>query len=207
MNINEENEYYLGLTKSVHETIDKVYENIFACEDSMESLLKIAPSIFSYSEFLMLLEDYKKLEEKASKFEGAVVKIRETIGANDIGAVISLDLAINALGAVFMLLNDYMEQANTRIEAKQFDMDKVMLLERIDNKIRLDYDVADYLELNEAMKHIFIVVRVKDMYDDDFDEAYGVLNVLSIKGFNTRAEANRYALMNGISRDFVITRL
>ena len=33
------------------------------------------------------------------------------------------------------------------------------------------------------------------------------LNVLSLKGFNTRAEANRYALANGISRDNVITRL
>ena len=172
----------------------------------MESLLKIAPSVFSYAEFLTLLEDYKKLEEKASKFEGAVVKIRETIGVNDIGAVIGLDLAISALGAVFVLLNDYMDKANTRIEAKQFDIDKVMLLERIENKVGLEYDTVDYISLSDAFKGMFIVLEVKNRYDG-IDEAYGDMNVLVINSFKTKVEANRFALANGISRDFVICRL
>ena len=206
MDVREEQQYYIGLTKSIHETIDKVYENIFACEESMESLLKIAPSVFSYAEFLTLLEDYKKLEEKASKFEGAVVKIRETIGVNDIGAVIGLDLAISALGAVFVLLNDYMDKANTRIEAKQFDIDKVMLLERIENKVGLEYDTVDYISLSDAFKGMFIVLEVKNRYDN-IGEEYGDMNVLVINSFKTKVEANRFALANGISRDFVICRL
>ena len=192
MDVREEQQYYIGLTKSIHETIDKVYENIFACEESMESLLKIAPSVFSYAEFLTLLEDYKKLEEKASKFEGAVVKIRETIGVNDIGAVIGLDLAISALGAVFVLLNDY--------------IDKVMLLERIENKIGLEYDTVDYISLSDAFKGMFIVLEVKNRYDN-IGEEYGDMNVLVINSFKTKVEANRYALANGISRDLVICRL
>ena len=72
MDVREEQQYYIGLTKSVHETIDKMYENIFACEEGMEGLLKIAPTVFSYSEFLMLLSDYKLLDERASRFERAV---------------------------------------------------------------------------------------------------------------------------------------
>ena len=206
MDVREEQQYYIGLTKSVHETIDKMYENIFACEESMESLLKIAPTVFSYSEFLMLLSDYKLLDERASRFERAVMDIREQIGVNDIDSVIKLDGACSALGAVLILLNDYMDKANTRIEAKQFDIDKVMLLERIENKIGLEYDTVDYMSLSDAFKGMFIVLEVKNRHDD-IGEEYGDMNVLVINSFKTKVEANRFALANGISRDFVICRL
>ena len=206
MDVREEQQYYIGLTKSVHETIDMMYENIFACEESMEGLLKIAPTVFSYSEFLMLLSDYKLLDERASRFERAVMDIREQIGVNDIDSVIRLDGACSALGAVFVLLNDYMDKANTRIEAKQFDIDKVMLLERIENKISLEYDTVDYMSLSDAFKGMFIVLQVKNRYNG-IDEAYGDMNVLVINSFKTKVEANRFALANGISRDFVFCRL
>ena len=206
MDVREEQQYYIGLTKSVHETIDMMYENIFACEESMESLLKIAPTVFSYSEFLMLLSDYKLLDERASRFERAVMDIREQIGDNDIDSVIKLDGACSALGAVFILLNDYMDKANTRIEAKQFDIDKVMLLERIENKIGLEYDTVDYLSLSDAFKGMFIVLQVKNRHDN-IGEEYGDMNVLVINSFKTKVEANRFALANGISRDLVICRL
>ena len=206
MDIKEEQQYYIGLTKSVHETIDMMYENIFACEESMEGLLKIAPTVFSYSEFLMLLNDYKLLDERASRFERAVMDIREQIGVNDIDSVIRLDGACSALGAVFVLLNDYMDKANTRIEAKQFDIDKVMLLERIENKVGLEFDTVDYMSLSDAFKGMFIVLQVKNRYNG-IDEAYGDMNVLVINSFKTKVEANRFALANGISRDFVLCRL
>ena len=206
MDINDEQQYYIGLTKSVHETIDMMYENIFACEESMEGLLKIAPTVFSYSEFLMLLNDYKLLDERASRFERAVMDIREQIGVNDIDSVIRLDGACSALGAVFMLLNDYMDKANTRIEAKQFDMDKVMLLERIENKIGLEYDTVDYMSLSEAFKGMFIVLQVKNRHDN-IGEEYGDMNVLVINSFKTKIEANRFALANGISRDMTMRRI
>ena len=206
MDINDEQQYYIGLTKSVHETIGKMYEHIFACEESMDGLLKIAPTVFSYSEFLMLLSDYKLLDERASRFERAVMDIREQIGVNDIDSVIRLDGACSALGVVFMLINDYMDKDNTRIEAKQFNIDKVMLLERIENKIGLEYDTVDYLSLSEAHKGMFIVLQVKNRHDN-IGEEYGDMNVLVINSFKTKVEANRFALANGISRDFVICRL
>ena len=206
MDIREEQQYYIGLTKSVHETIDMMYENIFACEESMEGLLKIAPTVFSYSEFLMLLSDYKLLDERASRFDRAVMDIREQIGVNDIDNVIRLDGACSALGAVFVLLNDYMDKANTRIEAKQFDIDKVMLLERIENKIGLEYDTVDYMSLSDAFKGMFLVLQIKNRHDN-IGEEYGDMNVLVINSFKTKVEANRFALANGISRDFILCRL
>ena len=38
MDVREEQQYYIGLTKSVHETIDQMYQAIFDCEESMEGL-------------------------------------------------------------------------------------------------------------------------------------------------------------------------
>ena len=61
--------------------------------------------------------------------------------------------------------------------------------------------------LNDAMNYIFLVCRIKDYGDADLLSDYGDFHVLGIKGFNTRAEANRYALANGISRQYVITRI
>lgn len=46
MTIDEEQRYYLGLTDSVFKTVEDAYENIFNCEDSIESLLEIAATIF-----------------------------------------------------------------------------------------------------------------------------------------------------------------
>ena len=87
-------------------------------------------------------------------------------------------------------------------------MNKVMLLERIENLTKLEWETVDWKELDSVMDKTFLVVKIKDYLDKDFNQdIYMTLNVLSFKGFNTRAEANRYALANGISRDNVITRL
>ena len=201
MTIDEEQRYYLGLTDSVLKTVENTYENIFNCEDSIEGLLEIAATIFSYPEFLMLLNDYEKLQSYAAEFENIVAVLDTT-------TVIVLDKVIDKINVLFILLADWLDKANTRIEAKQFDMNKVMLLERIENLTKLEWETVDWKELDSAMDKTFLVVKIKDYLDKDFNQdIYMTLNVLSLKGFNTRAEANRYALANGISRDNVITRL
>ena len=201
MTMDEEQRYYLGLTDSVLKTVENTYENIFNCEDSIEGLLEIAATIFSYPEFLMLLNDYEKLQSYAAEFENIVAVLDTT-------TVIALDKVIDKINVLFILLADWMDKANTRIEAKQFDMNKVMLLERIENLTKLEWETVDWKELDSVMDKTFLVVKIKDYLDKDFNQdIYMTLNVLSLKGFNTRAEANRYALANGISRDSVITRL
>ena len=208
MTIDEEQRYYLGLTDSVFKTVEDAYENIFNCEDSIESLLEIAATIFSYPEFLMLLNDYEKLQSYAAEFENIVAKLNRPLTVLDSTTVIALDKVIDKINVLFILLADWMDKANTRIEAKQFDMNKVMLLERIENLTKLEWETVDWKELDSVMDKTFLVVRIKDYLDKDFNQdIYMTLNVLSLKGFNTRAEANRYALANGISRDNVITRL
>ena len=209
MNINEEQRYYVELRNRIKKTIDEMYTNIFNCEDSIEGLLHIAPTIFTHAEFLMLLEDYKKLQQKISAFEHIATKINTQPGDMivDVDLAIKFDNTISALNLMFILLMEYIDNANMDIETDRFDMNKVMVLQRIDEITHLEHDTIDWVELDECMDKMFIVVRIKDMYDKAFDSDYGVLNVLSIKGFNTKVEANMYALQHGISRDYVLRRI
>ena len=209
MNINEEQKYYVELRNRIKKTIDEMYNNIFNCEDSVEGLLRVAPSIFSHAEFLLLLEDYKNLQKKISIFEHMAAEINSQPEDMiiDVDLAIKFDNTISVLNIVFTLLMEHIDNANMYIETDRFDMNKVMVMKRIDDIAGLDYDTVDWVELDECMDKMFIVVRVKDMYDKDFDSDYGVLNVLSIKGFNTKVEANMYALQNGISRDYILRRI
>jgi hypothetical protein len=80
----------------------------------------------------------------------------------------------------------------------------MLLVERIKSVTGLEYDTIAYDELEGAFEHMFLVIQVRDSFD--LGDKYGSLNVLSIKSFKTRVEANMYALANGVSRDYVITR-
>ena len=204
MSINEEEIFFSSLDKSIREAIENTYNDIFSCEESIEGLLQIAPCLFTYAEFLLLLEDCRHLDNYSGRFENAVARMTSPVKVDD---AIAVNNAIRALEAVFLLLTDWIDKANFRVEAKQFDIGKTLLLQRVDEITGLKYNTIDYLELNDAMNYIFLVCRIKDRGDADLLSDYGDFHVLGIKGFNTRAEANRYALANGISRQYVITRV
>lgn len=204
MSINEEEIFFSSLDKSIREAIENTYNDIFSCEESIEGLLQIAPCLFTYAEFLLLLEDCRHLDNYSGKFENAVARMTSPVKVDD---AIAVNNAIRALEAVFLLLMDWIDKANFRVEAKQFDIGKTLLLQRVDEITGLKYNTIDYLELNDAMNYIFLVCKIKDYGDEDLLSDYGDFHVLGIKGFNTRAEANRYALANGISRQNVITRV
>ena len=200
MTVSEEIVFYSALEENLKATIDETYENIFACEESMEGLLQIAPCVFTYAEFLLLLEDCRHLDNYSGKFENAVARMTSPVKVED---ALAINNSIRALEAVFLLLMDWIDKANVRIESKQFDIAKTLFLQRVDEVTRLEYNTVDYLELNDAMDYIFVVCKIKD----DMSGDYANLHVLGVKGFNTRAEANRYALANGISRQNVMTRV
>lgn len=204
MSINEEEIFFSSLDKSIREAIENTYNDIFSCEESIEGLLQIAPCLFTYAEFLLLLEDCRHLDNYSGKFENAVARMTSPVKVDD---AIAINNTIRALEAVFLLLMDWIDKANFRVDAKQFDIGKTLLLQRVDEITGLKYNTIDYLELNDAMNYIFLVCRIKDRGDADLLSDYGDFHVLGIKGFNTRAEANRYALANGISRQYVMTRV
>ncbi len=70
----------------------------------------------------------------------------------------------------------------------------------------MDFDAIDYDDLSEAMESTFMILKVLDVFDEEYKEAYYPMNVLHIIPFHTKAEAYSYALQHGISRDFILNR-
>jgi hypothetical protein len=202
MSVDEEIVFYSALENNLKMSIEETYTNIFACEESIEGLLQIAPCLFTYAEFLLLLEDCRHLDNYSGKFENAVARMTSPVKVDD---AIAVNNAIRALEAVFLLLMDWIDKANFRVDAKQFDIGKTLLLQRVDEITGLKYDVVDWLSLDEVAENMFIVVEIKNRYDN-IGSVYGDMNVLFLKSFSTRAEANRYALLNGLPRDRVMLR-
>jgi len=70
----------------------------------------------------------------------------------------------------------------------------------------MDFDAIEYDYLVEAMSHTFLVLRVLDIFDQDYNPAYYPMNLLQVQSFNTKIEAYQYALSQGISKDFILNR-
>ena len=97
-----------------------------------------------------------------------------------------------------------MEVAHLRIETQQINVHMARLIERLIEF--MDFDAIDYDDLSKAMESTFMILKVLDVFDEEYKEAYYPMNVLHIIPFHTKAEAYSYALQHGISRDFILNR-
>lgn len=210
MGIQDEVRLFKQLTDNVKTAIDETYESIFTCEKNVDDLLKLAPCVFSEKEFFELLEVRQEFYLRVGRFERMAARMISIPIIMDTMEVMQLQAIILTINESFDMLSHYVHQFNTRFQSDQFDIDKFIFLQKIQN-FGMDYDAVDYVELQQYIKDIhnmFFIVKVKDYLDIDFNEKYGSdTNVLSIKPFKTRVDANMYALRNGISRDYIFTRI
>lgn len=203
MTVDEEMKFVKELREKTIKSIDDTYDNMFKCEDSMDELFKVAPFVFSKEQFFGFMEDYNKFEVISGRFEMSVVN---SCMIESIEDVMDINNAIQEIRIMFGVLNVWMRKANSIIEAKQFDVNKYLLVERINLKTGLEYDTIDFNELEDAFNGVYLVIGISDVLEHQRDSRYGMLSVLTIKNFKNKVEANKYALANGISRDYVISR-
>ena len=203
MTVDEEMKFMRELISKTLDTIDDTYDNMFKCEDTMEELLKVAPFVFSKDQFFGFMEDYRKFEVVSGNFEMTVSRSLDSIED-----VMDINNAIEDIRIMFGVLNVWLRKANSIIESKQFDVNKYLLVEHINSKTGLEYDTIDFNELENAFDGMYLVIGISDVLElkQERDSRYGMFRVLTIKNFKTKAEANIYALANGISRDYVISR-
>lgn len=210
MGIEDEIRLYKQLTDNVKIAIDETYESIFTCEENVDKLLKLAPCALTEKEFFELLEVRREFYFRVGRFERLATKIADMPMITNTMDVLEVQAMIMHVNESFEILSSYVDQFNIRFQSDQFDIDKFIFLQKLEN-FGLDYDAVDYIELHEYMKDVknmFFILQVKDYLDEGFNESYGNdTNVLSIKPFKTRVEANVYALKNGISRDFIYIRI
>lgn len=205
MTVDEEMKFVKELREKTIRSIDDTYDNMFKCEDSMDELFKVAPFVFSKEQFFGFMEDYNKFEVISGRFEMSVVN---SCMIESIEDVMDINNAIQEIRIMFGVLNVWLRKANSIIEAKQFDVNKYLLVERINSKTGLEYDTIDFNELDDAFSGVYLVIGISDVLETkrQRDSRYGMLRVLTIKNFSSKVEANKYALANGISRDYVISR-
>ena len=205
MTVDEEMKFFKELREKTISSIDDTYDNMFKCEDSMDELFKVAPFVFSKEQFFGFMEDYNKFEVISGRFEMSVVN---SCMIESIEDVMDINNAIEDIRIMFGVLNVWLRKANSIIESKQFDVNKYLLVERINSKTGLEYDTIDFNELEDAFNGVYLVIGIGDVLETKHqrDSRYGMLRVLTIKNFSSKVEANKYALANGISRDYVISR-
>ena len=209
MGIEDEVRLFKQLTDNVKIAIDETYDNLFACEENVDKLLKHAPCVFSYNEFMLLLAKRDEFYLRVGQFERMASKLSRLPIIMDTMDVLEIQATMMKINESFEELGSFVQQFNVRFESDQFSIDKFILLQKVSD-FGLEYDTVDYMELDELIcnqGNMFYVLRVKDCFDTDYDKNYGDMHVLSVKGFNTRVEANLYALKHGISRDYIKTRL
>lgn len=209
MGIEDEVRLYNDLTVNVKNAIDETFDNIFTCERNVDDLLKLAPCVFSQEEFFSLLEVRLEFYFRVSMFEKEATRITSMPMIMNTMDALQIQAIMIRINESFEMLSSYVKQFNTRFQSDQFDIDKFILLQKL-QALGYEYDAVDYKELQDYIhnpNYMFFIVDFKNPSDAD-SEGYGYdTNVLSIKPFKTRIEAYKYALQNGISRDSICTRL
>ena len=201
MNVSEEQDMMTKLDKRIRNYIDVTYENIFQCEEAVTELIRLAPCVFDKKTFYDLLRDYRTLDIQTGNFEQIVSQLPDPI---DIASALLIDSVMKQLDKLFNKLVGYIDKANGHFNADEFDFSKLELIGKLKNKY--EFDSVVYEELEEALDNIFLVCKMSDVLDNDYNRSYDPLHVLTIKGFKTRTEAYRYALSQGISMQNVFTR-
>ena len=209
MGIEDEVRLCKKLTDNVKIAIDETFESIFTCEKNVDELLKLAPCVFSEKEFFELLEVRYEFYFRVGRFENMATRITNMPMITNTMDVLQLQATILSINESFDMLSNYVNQFNTRFQSDQFDIDKFILLQKLQG-LGFEYDAVDYKELQnyiQDMHNMFFIIGIKDINEAE-TEGYGYdTNVLSIKPFKTRVDANMYALRNGISRDYIFTRI
>ena len=67
-------------------------------------------------------------------------------------------------------------------------------------------DIIDWSDLDESVNHPYVVARVVDILDEDYNRNYLPLHTLRLVSFDSKLEAYKYCLANGLSRDSVLLR-
>ena len=113
---------------------------------------------------------------------------------------------IKGIEKIFEEVTRLVDLYNSKVIAKEFDVDAFLITERLKNF--MDYDTINFDDLITASnpRLAYMVLNVEDRFDREENDIYGDFNVLRINSFTSKVEAFQYALANGISRDMIICK-
>ena len=199
--VDKEQEMILKVDKKIKDGIDVMYQNFDNIENNILDLMKVAPCVFDKDMMVSLLLDFQLLDKQMGNFESMATQLDDPL---NMAQAIVMDTMMRKLSKLMDRLVGYITTCNSMIEAQQFSPQKALLLEKLE--ANFSYDVVDWDDLNYAFDNPYLVAKVSDVLDKDYDQNYYPLHCLRLEGFKDKVSAYKYMLANGISKENLILR-
>ena len=199
--VDKEQEMVLKVDKKIKDGIEIMYQNFNNIENNILDLMKIAPCVFDKDMMVSLLLDFQLLDKQIGNFETMAVQLDDPV---NMAQAIVMDTMMRKLSQLMDRLVGYITTCNSMIEAQQFSPQKALLLEKLE--ANFNYEVVDWDDLNHAFDNPYLVAKLSDVLDEDYDQNYYPLHCLRLEGFKDKVSAYKYMLANGISKENLILR-
>ena len=199
--IDKEQEMVLKVDKKIKDGIEIMYQNFDNIENNILDLMKIAPCVFDKDMMISLLLDFQLLDKQMGNFETMATQLDDPV---NMAQALVMDTMMKKLSQLIDRLVGYITTCNAMIEAQQFSPQKALLLEKLEENF--SYDVVDWDDLDHAFDNPYLVAKVSDVLDEDYDQNYYPLHCLRLEGFKDKVSAYKYMLEHGISKDNLILR-
>ena len=199
--VDKEQEMILKVDKKIKDGIDVMYQNFDNIENNILDLMKVAPCVFDKDMMVSLLLDFQLLDKQMGNFESMATQLDDPV---NMAQALVMDTMMKKLSQLMDRLVGYITTCNTMIEAQQFSPQKALLLEKLEENF--SYDVVDWDDLDHAFDNPYLVAKVSDVLDEDYDQNYYPLHCLRLEGFKDKVSAYKYMLAHGISKENLILR-
>ena len=199
--VDKEQEMVLKVDKKIKDGIEIMYQNFDNIENNILDLMKVAPCVFDKDMMVSLLLDFQLLDKQMGNFESMATQLDDPV---NMAQAIVMDTMMRKLSQLMDRLVGYITTCNSMIEAQQFSPQKALLLEKLE--ANFNYEVVDWDDLDHAFDNPYLVAKVSDVLDEDYDQNYYPLHCLRLEGFKDKVSAYKYMLANGISKENLILR-
>ena len=199
--IDKEQDMILKVDKKIKDGVKVMYQNFDNIENNILDLMKVAPCVFDKDMMVSLLLDFQLLDKQMGNFESMATQLDDPV---NMAQAIVMDTMMRKLNQLMDRLVGYITTCNSMIEAQQFSPQKALLLEKLE--ANFNYDVVDWDDLDRALDNPYLVAKVSDVLDEDYDQNYYPLHCLRLDGFKDKVSAYKYMLAHGISKENLILR-
>ena len=205
MKIDDEEKTFREIAKNIPDTIDMVLDYADKGLDCLENIISNGFCVIDKENFEQTLKTHIKLTNASI----ILISLADEIGDLEelnILKLMSVTSTIKGIEKIFEEVTRLVDLYNSKVIAKEFDVDAFLITERLKNF--MDYDTINFDDLVTASnpKLAYMVLKVEDRFDREENDIYGDFNVLRINSFTSKVEAFQYALANGISRDMIICK-
>ena len=199
--VDKEQEMVLKVDKKIKDGIDVMYQNFDNIENNILDLMKVASCVFDKDMMISLLLDFQLLDKQMGNFESIATQLDDPV---NMAQALVMDTMMKKLSQLMDRLVEYITTCNSMIEAQQFSPQKALLLEKLESNF--SYDVVCWDDLDHAFDNPYLVAKVSDVLDKDYDQNYYPLHCLRLEGFKDKVSAYKYMLEHGISKDNLVLR-